>query len=324
MGGIMEKRFSGKTITAILAIASAVVLFLFSTISVAQDIAAMTRGDTSVYQIVPFVLSALPFLFSLAAIVLNALALRKPQDERIFGLITVILSTVAAFAVFSVDLIVPLIRGYFRFPALSFAELILTVAFLAAYLVCNAKFPRATLAQTQSTAAEGELEPTTLPADSAQAEDGYLSFPLHVLCMLFFGFIWKFVWIYKVTRFLNTKTKFNRDTTVTLLLAIFVPFYTVYWTYKAAREINGLQQKERSQIAAICLILCFIFPVAPPLLMQWALNKYSEQEHGKKETPQEPRATIAEDLKRYKELLDEGAITQDEYDKIKSKYLSSL
>lgn len=318
----MEKNFSGKTVTAILALASAGVLFLFSVIGVAQGIATMIRGGTSAVRIVSFVLDLLSLLFSVAAVFLNALSLRKPQDERVFGLVTVIVSAVSAFVLFLICLIYPLVRGYFDFPTLSFVRLFLLVALLIAYIVCNAKFSRAPLAQTQNEATEDDPEPTLL-SDSTQPEDGYLSFPLHVMCMLFFGFVWEFIWIYKVTKFLNAKTKFNRDTTVTLLLAIFVPFYTIYWTYKAAQEIDGLRQEETSGIAAICLVLCFVFPVAPPLLMQWKINKYSE-----KDTPKETRAksvdsiTVAEDLKRYKELLDEGAITQDDYDKIKSRYLS--
>lgn len=323
----MKKNFSGKTVTAILALASAGVLFLFSVIGVAQGIATMIRGGTSAVRIVSFVLDALSLLFSVAAAILNALSLRKPRDERVFGLVTVIVSAVSALVLFLIDLIYPLVHGYFYFPTLSFVRLLLLVALLIAYPVCGAKFPRAPLAQAQNAATEGDPEPT-LPANSAQPEDGYLSFPLHVLCMLFFGFVWKFVWIYKVTRFLNAKTKFNRDTTVTLLLAIFVPFYTIYWTYKAAQEIDGLRQKETSGIAAVCLVLCFILPVVPPLLMQWKINKYSEKERSEKVAPEKTQtktidsSIIAEDLKRYKELLDEGAITQDDYDKIKSRYLS--
>ena len=95
----------------------------------------------------------------------------------------------------------------------------------------------------------------------------------------------------------------------------------------------------------ICLILAIFVPIIAPMLMQDKINSIAAAESGmthagsmssaaaqsrpqpSQQPPQQPRASrspsprdylgIAEELKTYKELLDQGVITQEEFDKKK-------
>ncbi len=85
-----------------------------------------------------------------------------------------------------------------------------------------------------------------------------------------------------------------------------------------------------SNTAALCLILQLFLPIIPPMIIQDKINqivgdngvvfKVLDNVGTKKKTAKEP--DVPNELKRYKELLDCQAITQEEYDKKKSELLN--
>lgn len=179
----------------------------------------------------------------------------------------------------------------------------------------------------------------------AITENGYFSIGAHIACIILIPF-WIFVWIYSTTRFLNcVKSKPERNPAKKVLLCIFVPFYIVYWMYMSGVYTDELAKSRgvSSDLAILCLILSFFIPIIPAILIQSKINEsetIARTELNSQSTYAQPRFTesldnqqknesvlkaeqIAEQLKTYKELLDIGAITQEEYDKKKAAILNN-
>ena len=98
---------------------------------------------------------------------------------------------------------------------------------------------------------------------------------VHILLLLFTFGIWQLVWIYRVTQYLNcVRDEEYRNPTTKLLLCMFIPFYTIYWTYQSAQRIDKLARSRglNSDLAVACLILEIFIPIIPPILMQDKLN----------------------------------------------------
>lgn len=157
----------------------------------------------------------------------------------------------------------------------------------------------------------------------------YYSMALHIVLLLFTLGIWQLIWIYRVTDALNcVQDEPPRNPVTKLLLCMFIPFYIIYWTYKSAQRIDKLAWNKglTSELATICLILEIFVPIIPPILMQDKMNAISgvtDSAQVHTPAPSAPNANngAADELKKYKELLDIGAITQEEYDEKKRKLL---
>lgn len=86
---------------------------------------------------------------------------------------------------------------------------------------------------------------------------------------------------------------------------------------------KGLQ----SEMSTLCLILAIFVPIIPPILMQDKLNNIATAGDVKAAPAQKAQTAdrtvlgTAEELKNYKELLDSGVITQEEFDAKKKQLL---
>lgn len=171
-------------------------------------------------------------------------------------------------------------------------------------------------------------------AYGATTEDrAYCGLVKHILLLIFTFGIWYFIWIYRMTGYLNqVKDEPERNPTTKLLLCLFVPFYSIYWVYKSAQRIDKLAALKgvRSDLSTICLILAIFIGIIPPILMQDKINEiitagngatHSEQHTAQAVSPQ-VNFGAAEELKTYKELLDSGVITQEEFDAKKKQLLN--
>ena len=201
-------------------------------------------------------------------------------------------------------------------------------------------------------------------------EEGYCDMAKHVLLLLFTFGVWYLIWIYRTTGFLNrVEDEEPRDPTKKLLLCLFVPFYSIYWTYKSAQRIDkmAIQKGVPSDISTLCLILAIFVGIIPPILMQDKMNAIitagaadSRAYNAPEQPPVRPAAPVApvsdandmpvndmpvndapvrttpvdvtptpvekpvdvvEELKRYKDLLDSGILTQEEFDAKKKQLL---
>ena len=112
--------------------------------------------------------------------------------------------------------------------------------------------------------------------DSNITSDYYVSLGKHI-CLLFFTFgIWQMIWIYKQTQFTNNaKGEEERNPTTKLLLYLFIPFYSIYWTYKTAQRIDIIAKDNgcNSELSTVCLILAIFVGIVPPILMQDKVNE---------------------------------------------------
>lgn len=166
----------------------------------------------------------------------------------------------------------------------------------------------------------GEDVVCTLPREA------YCSMVKHVLLLLFTFGIWWLVWIYKVTGYLNAvKDEEPRNPTTKLLLCIFVPFYQIYWTYKSAQRIDKLEQQNgaSSGSVALCLVMAIVLPIIAPILMQVNMNNIlTKKKANVINQKEEVNIGAASELKIYKELLDSGTITQEEFEEKKKQLLN--
>ena len=199
------------------------------------------------------------------------------------------------------------------------------------------------------TSTSGTSSGYTAPAPTP--ESGYYKLSTHVLLLIFTFGIWYLIWIYRVTGYLNqVQDEPPRNPTTKLLLCMFVPFYGLYWTYKSAQRIDKLSVARGipSDISTLCLILAIFVAIVPPILMQDKINAIatasadagsSYGQHTAAAQPQpsapvqqaaqpQPRWNAAStpvdvpaELKKYKELLDMGAITQEEFEAKKKQLL---
>lgn len=168
-----------------------------------------------------------------------------------------------------------------------------------------------------------------------EQDENYINMFSHVLLLIFTCGIWNLIWIYKTTKYLNNVPgEEERNPVNKLLLCIFVPFYSIYWVYKSAQRIdkyanmNGIQ----SDITTLSLVLAIFVGIVPPMIMQDKINalvlkkNQADVKLPKETTYCTASSTLSEldtiaILKSYKELLDIGAITQEEYEEKKKALL---
>ena len=191
-------------------------------------------------------------------------------------------------------------------------------------------------------------------SSAAVGAEAYCGLVKHILLLIFTCGIWLLIWIYRVTDYTNNvEGEEYRNPTNKLLLCIFVPFYQIYWVYKTAQRIDKMAAAKGipSDLSTLCLILEFFVSIVPPVLMQDKLNEIvmASADSRPRVNPVEPRvnpveprvnpveprvnpveprvnpvrtrADIVEELKQYKELLDMGILTQEEFDAMKKQLL---
>lgn len=193
-----------------------------------------------------------------------------------------------------------------------------------------------------SLSADAPTVTTTTAATTKTADygEGFISMGFHVLLLVLTGGIWTYIWIYRTTKYLNcVEDEEYRNPTSKLLLCIFIPFYYIYWIYKSAQRIDKLAASKgiSSDISTLCLILAFFVGIVPPILMQDKINACCQQKSAAAPVAAKTPVTTVniisntttvsdgdavEELKRYKELLDTGILTPEEYEAKKKQLLN--
>ena len=159
-----------------------------------------------------------------------------------------------------------------------------------------------------------------------------------------------YIWIYRTTAYTNrVQDEEQRDPTKKLLLCLFVPFYSIYWTYKTAQRVDKLsvQKGLPGDSATMMLILAILIGIVPPIMLQDKINKIATTPDGgmprmaqpyqppqpyqgyQQPQPyqgyQQPQTEQNIDpvvkLRNFQRLLDEGLITQEEFDAKKKQIL---
>lgn len=241
----------------------------------------------------------------------------------------------AHFVLFFLQL---LFTGIFKYvaPSLPWSIVEIAIIFLAAlWAVYVDQLPAA----VGSSATSNTASSSASPAAANNYGEGYISMGMHIALLLLTGGIWMYIWVYRVTKYLNcVKDEEYRNPTTKLLLCMFVPFYFIYWTYKSAQRIDKLAQSKgiASDISTLCLILAIFVGIVPPILMQDKMNTICKQSATiPAAAPVAPAAPVVTysapapatadtvtELKRYKELLDMGILTQEEFETKKKQLLN--
>lgn len=153
--------------------------------------------------------------------------------------------------------------------------------------------------------------------------DYYCGLLKHILLLLFTLGIWQCIWIYRTTRFCNRlEGEKKLSPGAQLLLYLFVPFYSYYWTYKCAKRIDGISQANGlgSDLALLCMILAIFIGILPPILMQEQINTIVGVQRGTTRVSSAAYG-VEQELRKYKDLLDKGLITPEEYEAKKKQLL---
>jgi hypothetical protein len=274
----------------------------------------------------------------------------------------------AALAVVSMmfSLLMGIINGYFPvtiWTLIRIAALLLSGLWAVAP---NAGFQDAmNLVGMSASAGNGEASAYQASAPVYNADpavqtygDAYCSMAKHILLLLFTCGIWLYIWIYRITEYLNrVEGEPRRNPTNQLLLCLFVPFYYIYWIYQSAQRIDKLSisKGQSGDMATLCLIMALFVGILPPILMQDKINNlvkmdavmttagqaHQEPQHpAPRQIPQETQrqeaqapaapktaaapnaAALAEELKIYKELVDAGILTAEEFEAKKRQLLN--
>ena len=183
---------------------------------------------------------------------------------------------------------------------------------------------------------EREKNQREIDENDACLDEAYCGLGKHiVLCLFTFG-IWYLIWTYRTTKFLNkTPGAEQYNPTNKLLLCIFVPFYQIYWMYKHGQRIDTFSKYKKlnnSDMATMCLILGIFIPIVACILMQDRINALcmakTPTEEASTETEKQnapiqvvSATSAADELKKYKDLLDSGVITGEEFDAKKKQLL---
>lgn len=167
-------------------------------------------------------------------------------------------------------------------------------------------------------------EPTGNSINSTEEQgDAYCGLGKHILLLIFTFGIWNLIWTYRTTKYLNkTPNAEYYNPTSKLLLCMFVPFYTIYWYYRHGQRIDSFTKSKGlngSDMATLCLILGIFIPIVACILMQDKINTICTNKATNTVSQEQSKTT--DELKKYKELLDSGVITQEEFDAKKKQLL---
>ena len=243
-------------------------------------------------------------LIALSVLALNQLIWSNVVDfvaATVLLLIALVMTTeylpqakALAEKVWFVPAILALIGGFIGVRYFSFMVLIWTLAEASAFLLCGfwLAFPERDISELFASAGAKMSAVANGDTTIAEAEvDGYCDlFKQVLLMMLTFG-IWYFIWIYRMTRYLNRVGGMERrDPVKKLLLCIFVPFYLIYWTYQSVLRTDKLAVAVgvESKLSTLCLILSVFVPVVAPVLIQDKINTVIGVETGSRKADFDP------------------------------------
>lgn len=289
---------------------------LYNAYYIVYGMSAVFSYGISVLPVLLGLLSMISVVFLLALSILAKQTKAHPHGAKLWiaALIVEVLRTVVLIVSYSItNPIAPI-------SAVSSIPLVLITALIGKWLARYAAAGTCTTTNTSSSASG-----TTY---AAPAVDGHIDMVLHVLLMLFIGGIWQYIWIYKTTKALNRAPGFEeRNPTTKLLLCMFIPFYYLYWVYQSAQRIDALAKTKNlsGDSATLSLILAIFVGIAAPIFMQYKLNeicKMAAADSALAAAPAPiPTDDTADQIKKYKELLDCGAITEEEYNEKKRQLL---
>jgi hypothetical protein len=145
-----------------------------------------------------------------------------------------------------------------------------------------------------------------------------------ILSIVTFG-LYFYIWIYKIAFRIKEKKDDSQDPLVTVLLSIFIPFYTIYWIYKVSTLINDHYQKrnggEAINVSLTVLISVFSLSLVSLVLIEDSLSTSvlksndGEPTFVKSNTPNSSKGSndVFKQLELLSEIFKKGVISEQEY-----------
>jgi len=142
--------------------------------------------------------------------------------------------------------------------------------------------------------------------------------------------IYALMWVYKIT---DKYKEPEKSSGLTLLAFILVPFYFIYWFYTYSSKIDEASKRigyAEDSIAVISTVLPIIaLSLISMVIMQSKINRRLEKENCDidstinslntnalpEDMAKESEISVERKLKNFKDLLDEGLITEEYYEK---------
>lgn len=159
------------------------------------------------------------------------------------------------------------------------------------------------------------------PTINNYIKTSYINIGAHILLLILTFGVWQLIWVYKTTkRFDNSADK----AMTTVLLFLFVPFYYIYWFYKHGQYIDE-QMQNKGNTALECLLFSIFIPIVAYIILQDRINTLSKGNFVSAEVDTvniKSNSIPVDDIKQLKELLDIGAITNDEFEQKKRQLLN--
>jgi hypothetical protein len=162
---------------------------------------------------------------------------------------------------------------------------------------------------------------------------------LIVFCLITLG-IYTFVWYYRTMRYVRQFSKESpNDVTGELLLVMFVPFYGVYWFYKYSKILYNEKIASGAQcddFTTLHVVLALFLNIVAVALTQAQINDLIDikagdapqavgnrvvNSRGNNRAPVVRYASDADEILKFKQLLDDGLITQAQFEEKKNQLL---
>ena len=162
---------------------------------------------------------------------------------------------------------------------------------------------------------------------------GYTNIAKHILLPFCTLGIYTVIWIYKITKASSNNSKSKAIEAV--ILNVFIPFYGIYWYYKISKNIEDIfERKGRKNqgFSTLIIVLSIFLPFIAYIVLQSKMNEalttrvvqIPNQNYQRKPVViEQKKMNYLDEIKSLKELLDVGAITQEEFE-IKKKELLRL
>ncbi len=152
----------------------------------------------------------------------------------------------------------------------------------------------------------------------------HFNLAVHIILLCLFG-IWQYFWVYRTTKKLNAdKSEEYRSPAKKLLLYIFIPFYSIYWVYMSCQRIDNLAKQRglTSNISTLCVVFSIFMPFVAWIIMQSRINKICKIRPVDTKVDSNNDNSDFKKLREYKALLDDGIITQEDFDRKKQEIIN--
>ena len=174
-------------------------------------------------------------------------------------------------------------------------------------------------------------EETNAAADGEYG-DAYCSIGKHVVLGIVTCGVWYYIWIFRTTKYLNKAPGAEEYSPIgRMFMCMFIPFYQIFWYFNHGKRIDAIAKSKNpnaSEVATMCLLFGIFIPFVAYVIMQVKINELCTAKGGNAEPVAVPvsvpaaETSSADELRKYKQLLDEGVITEEEFEAKKKQLLN--